>query len=191
MMRGRQIRSWGMLAAGLAIGLAVGGALTTGLVLGRGAAPQTAGLPALGDLRLQAMASHGSDSFAIATGEIDGEVEGLFTLDFLTGDLQCYVINPRTGVAGGWFKTNVAKDLPPEGSKKPNYLLATGTIRVQGSSGNQRPAGSLCYVVDANTGNAAAYSFFWAQTAAASGAAQASEMRAIGKWKTRTVGVRE
>src|SRR5262245_53709809 len=140
MLRTRKIRTWGTLAAGVVIGLAVGGALAAGVVIGRWNSADSAG-----DLRLKAMAAQSNDNFAIATGVIDDEVEGLFTLDFLTGDLQCYVVNPRTGALGGWFKTNVAKDLPPEGGNpKPNYLLVTGTIQVQGSSGNQRPAGSLC-----------------------------------------------
>src|SRR5262245_29480948 len=151
MLRTRKIRTWGTLAAGVVIGLAVGGALAAGAVIGRWNSADSAG-----DLRLKAMAAQSNDNFAIATGVIDDEVEGLFTLDFLTGDLQCYVVNPRTGALGGWFKTNVAKDLPPEGTKKPAYLLVTGTIQVQGTSGNARPAGSLCYVVDGNTGNAAA-----------------------------------
>ena len=181
-------RTWVTLVAGVAIGLTIGGALAAGVALGRRTA---ADAPPLGGLKLQAMASHGSDSFAIATGPVDDEVEGLYTLDFLTGDLQCFVINPRTGTVGGWFKTNVAKELPPEGSKKPNYLMATGRFVAQSASGNQRPAGCVCYVVDANTGNVGAYSFFWNKSALASGAAQAMEMRPVGKWKSRSVNLRD
>jgi hypothetical protein len=186
MLRIRKIRTWGTLAAGVAIGLTLGGALAAGVVIGRWNSADGAG-----DLRLNAMAAQSNDNFAIATGVIDDEVEGLFTLDFLTGDLQCYVVNPRTGALGGWFKTNVAKDLPPEGTKKPAYLLVTGTIQTQGATGNQRPAGSLCYVVDGNTGNAAAYSFPWGKSYSAQGQAQSTPMITVGKWKTRTVGVRE
>jgi hypothetical protein len=178
-----------VLAGGVAIGLAVGGALALGVALGRWG--QTAAGPNVNELRLKAMAAQANDNFAVATGVIDDEVEGLYTLDFLTGDLQCYVVNPRNGALGGWFKTNVAKDLPPEGSKKANYLLVTGTIQVQGASGNQRPAGSLCYVVDGNSGNAAAYSFPWGKSMVAQGVQQMTPMITVGKWKTRTVGVRE
>ena len=185
----RRRRAIGLLAAGVTIGLAVGGALALGTAMGRRA--DTAAAPALGDLRLRAMAAQGNENFAVATGVIDDEVEGLYTLDFLTGDLQCFVVNPRNGALGGWFKTNVAKDLPPEGSKKPGYLLVTGTIQTQGASGNQRPAGSLCYVVDANSGNAAAYSFLWGKAMVAQGVTQSAPMITVGKWKTRAVGVRE
>ena len=187
----RRFRRWGMLVAGMAIGLAIGGAMTAGVVLGRRTAQPVAGAANLSDMRLKAMASHGNDSFAVATGVIDDEVEGLYTLDFLTGDLQCYVVNPRNGALGGWFKTNVSKDMMLEGSKKPNFLLVTGTIQVQGASGNARPAGCLCYVVDGNTGNVAAYSFPWGKSMVAGGVPQSSPMTTVGKWKTRTVGVRD
>jgi hypothetical protein len=179
-----------MLAVGLAVGLAIGGALTAGVVLGRRSAAPAAAAPALGDLQLKALASHGSDSFAIATGMVDNEFEGLYTLDFLTGDLQCFVIGRNMAVSG-WFKTNVAKELPPEGSKKPNYLISTGRVSIQGTYGNQRPAASICYVVDANTGNVAAYCFPWNASRNATGAAQFTEMTSVAKWKSRSVNLRE
>jgi hypothetical protein len=178
-------RSWGMLAAGLALGLTIGGATTVGVLLGQ--RNQAAGMPNLSELKLKAMATHGSDTYAIATGSVDDDVEGLYTLDFLTGDLCCFVINPRTGKFGGLFKTNVAAHLGAEKGKKPSYLLATGMINVQGYGGNQRPAASLCYVVDANTGDVAAFSFPWAKSATAAGIGQLTEMTLVGKWKTRDI----
>lgn len=179
-------RTWGVLAGGIAIG----GALALGVACGQWG--RTAAGPNFGDLPLRAMAAHGNDNFAIATGTVDDEVEGLYTLDFLTGDLQCFVVNPRNGALGGWFKTNVAKDLQMDaGNKKANFLLVTGTIQTQGYSGNQRPAGSLCYVIDGNTGNAAAYSFPWGKSMIAQGVPQSTPMVTVGKWKTRSVGVRE
>jgi hypothetical protein len=174
-----------MLVAGLVLGLAIGGGIAVGVLLGQRNAT-VAGLPGLGDLQLKAMASHGTDTFAIATGPVDDDVEGLFTLDFLTGDLSCFVINPRNGAFGGMFKANVANVLSVEKGKKPSYLMATGTINVGGGSGGQRPAASLCYVVDANTGEVAAFTFPWAKTATTAGIAQATEMRLVGKWKARS-----
>src|SRR2546423_472901 len=110
MLRGRRFRSGGMLAAGFILGLTLGGAVALGVLLGqRSTSP--AGMPSLAELKLKASASHGSDTFAIATGYVDEDVEGLYTLDFLTGDLQCFVVNPRNGAMGGWFKTNVASVL--------------------------------------------------------------------------------
>jgi hypothetical protein len=187
MLSGQRIKAWGMLALGLVLGLAIGGGMAIGILLTpRG----VAGLPGLGDLQLKAMASHGSDTFAIATGPVDDDVEGLFTLDFLTGDLNCFVVNPRNGAMGGWFKANVANVLSVERGKKPSYLIATGTINTAGSYSGARPAASLCYVVDANSGEVAAFTFPWAKAATTAGVQQASEMRLVGKWKARSVDLR-
>jgi hypothetical protein len=192
MWRARRNRSWLLAGAGLVVGLAIGGALAAGTYLGLTAGDNRA-LPALEELRLKAVASHGGEAFAIATGPIDEEVEGMFCLDYLTGDLQCFVINPRTGQIGGWFKTNVARDLPVEKGKKPAYLLTTGGMdwTSAGIGGNSRPAASLCWVADANTGIVAAYSFPWTKAVAAAGAAQAQQMTLVFTRKTRTVEFRE
>ena len=112
MIRTRRWKSWATLSAGIVIGLAIGGALAAGIWLGKGA--DRAPLAELEDLKLQAMASHGGETFAIATGPVDDQVEGLYALDYLTGDLQCWVFNPRTYKLAGWFKTNIAKDLSTE-----------------------------------------------------------------------------
>jgi hypothetical protein len=179
-----------MLAAGLALGLLIGGSMTFGVLIGQ-QHNSPAGLPGLEELRLKAMASHGADTFAIATGRVDDEVEGLFTLDYLTGDLQCYVVNPRNGQLGGWFKANVANDLSVERGKKPHYLIATGEIQIAGAYGNQRPAATLCYVADANTGEVACYTFPWTKTATAVGVVQAQPMTLVYKWKARSVAIRK
>jgi len=178
------------LAAGLLVGLSIGGALAAGVWIGNHSSggPQAA----LNELRLKASASHGSDTLAIATGPIDDEVEGLFCLDCLSGELQCVVINPRTGGLGGWFKTNVVNDLPVEKGKKPAYLMVTGQIQTRGGTyGNARPAGSLVYVADANTGMIAVYTFGWAKGMSAAAVTQASDMKLLYKGKARGFTVRE
>ncbi len=184
MLRGLRGQMWGMLAVGLLVGLAIGGSMSLGLLVGK----QTAMLPdsVLAELRLKAAASHGSDTFAIATGPIDDEVEGLYTLDFLTGDLSCFVINSRTASFGGGFKSNVSGILGSEKGKKPNYLMVTGQINTVGGYNGGRPAACLCYVVDANTGAAAAFTFPWTKAMATSGQPQGGQLTAIGPWKVRS-----
>jgi hypothetical protein len=185
MLLGRRTKSWALLTAGVVIGLAIGGGLALGLIIGQ----RNATLPdsVLAELKLKAMASHGSDTFAIATGPVDDDVEGLYTLDFLTGDLSCFVVNARNGAFGGLFKTNVAAMMGAEKGKKPNYLMVTGQINAVGNYGGARPAACLCYVVDANTGDVAAFSFPWTKAATSAGVTQATEMRLVGKWKVRNI----
>src|SRR4051812_14527403 len=177
MLRGLGTNRWGMLAIGLLLGLAIGVATAAIALHQRG--PAMTMMPSLAELQLKASASHGAETFAVATGHVDDDVEGLFALDFLTGDLQCLVVNPRNGMLGGWFKSNVSAALAPEKGKKPSYLLVTGQINVAGGYGGQRPAASLCYVVDANTGEVAAFTFPWAKAMTTAGVAQASEMRLV------------
>jgi hypothetical protein len=185
MWRGQRFKALGLLAAGLLLGLMIGGAMG---VLFSKRSPKLAASAGLKDLQLKAMASHGTDTFAIATGPIDDNIEGLFTLDFLTGDLQCFVINPRNMSVGGIFRSNVANHLGVERGKKPNYLMTTGTLNV---SGGARMAASICYVVDANTGAVAAFGFPWAKAMTTAGAPQAAEMTVLGKWKARSVELRQ
>ena len=177
MLRARGIQTWGLLAACVLSGLLAGSWLER-----RGQA-----LPDLADLKLRAMATHGGESFAIATGPVDGKVEGLYTLDYLTGDLQCFVFNHQNYKLAGWFKTNIAKDLAPERGKKPSYLLSTGVINSTATYSNFKPAGCICYVADANTGQVACYTFPWAEAARGAGVPQAEEMSLIYKWKTRNL----
>ena len=65
---------------------------------------------------LQAATATVGGSFAIATGMIDSDVEGLFVLDFVTGDLQCAVLNFRTGKFNAVFRANVLQDLGSGGA---------------------------------------------------------------------------
>jgi len=177
------------LAVGLVLGLSIGGAVVVGVLVGQ--RNSAAALPGFEELRLKATATHGGETFAVATGHVDEDVEGLFTLDFLTGDLQCFVVNLRTRSIGGLFRTNVTAALNAEKGKKPNYLLVTGDAASIGNVGGQRPAAALCYVVDANSGDVAAFSFFWNKSAMSSGTPQPGEMLLVGKWQARNVNLRQ
>jgi hypothetical protein len=179
-------RSWMFLVAGLVIGLAIGGAMTAGTVIGMRAGSGHAA--ALDELKLRASASSGAETFAIATGQIDGEVEGLFCLDYLTGDLSCFVISPRNPRQfAGLFKTNIVKELPPEKGKKPAYVMVTGGINIRGPNAPS----SVVYVADANSGAWAAYSFAWVKSASSAGLTQAQPMVTIAAGKARELTLRE
>ena len=76
-----------MLIVGLSAGLLLGvGMLTGALVTIAHLNSDTQRMP---EVVLNATASHSGETFAMATGPIDSDVEGLFVLDYLTGELQC------------------------------------------------------------------------------------------------------
>ncbi len=149
--------------AGLTLGLLVGvGMLIGALAAGRGTS-STLEIPA--EL-LHASASDSSNTMAIATGLITDEMEGLVVLDFITGELRLQVLNSRTGSPAGVYQHNVATDLGVQQGKQPRYLLVTGGARFRNMiGGNIRPANSMIYVADANTGRYAAYVVPWNKAA--------------------------
>lgn len=192
MLRVRRYRSYMLLAAGLSVGLAIGGALAAGVYVGRQS--ELLDQAALTELRLKASASHGSDTFAMATGDIADGVEGLFCLDYLTGELSCFVINPRSGQPGGLFQTNVTNDLKADKStgKKPSYVLVTGQFQARGGSySGSTIASSLVYVADANEGTVAVYGMPWNKQVANAAAAQGGKLIKLYSGKVRSIGIRD
>lgn len=83
-------------------------------------------------------------------------------LDYLTGDLTCFVLNPRSTKFNAMFRTNIWKELPPTKGKKASYVMCTGGWNpLKGGEGGGRPADCVVYVADCNTGGFVAYSFPW------------------------------
>ena len=77
----------------------------------------------------------------------------------LTGQLQCVVLDRRTGWQICHYSHNVINDLGVDQSqKKPQYLMVTGLSPAPGDPGGLR---ACSYVADANTGNAVAYFLPW------------------------------
>ncbi|MCL4207572.1 MAG: hypothetical protein KJ000_34235 [Pirellulaceae bacterium] len=175
---------------GLGLGLLVGVGMMVGTLTALTHQPVVSLTPP--PTLLHATGSHSGESMALATGQIDEDVEGLFVLDYLTGDLQCYVMNPRTFTWGGVFKYNVVRDLGIEQGKKPNYAMVTGAVVFQrGAAARQTPALCAVYVADANTGNFAAYGLGWDRTAARGGVPQQGTLSLLGVGKARTLEIRE
>lgn len=164
----------GIFAAGVAMGLSLATTGAIGYFLGVSSqqtaqtASQSLGengmsIPALTPEMLQAAASHGGENMAIATGAVGDEAEGFFALDFISGTIQGFVINPRRGGITGKYMFNVQEVLGGP-SKNPQYLLVSGTARLSASSQS-----SILYVVNTNTGLYAALGVPWDKTLEASG----------------------
>ena len=60
------------------------------------------------DSPAHAVATSQIDSFAVCTGAVDDEGEGVFFLDSLTGDLKGAALNPQNGKFTALFGANVA-----------------------------------------------------------------------------------
>lgn len=171
-------------AAGLTLGLA----LLAGYMLGVSRSEPTVQLP---DVQLKAMSGYGAENFGMVTGPIDDDGEGVFLLDYTTGDLTCWVINPRTGLYGAGFKRNIVADLKVEKGKKPSFIMATGVLTFRGFAGPIRPANCVVYVCDANSGRFGAYAVPWAPGAAPAGVLQINELKLLNVGEARGVEVRK
>jgi hypothetical protein len=190
MLRQLQKPSAWMLLVGLAMGLLVGIGMMIGTLATRWTLPASG--PSLSETLLHASGSHSGKSMAMATGLIDEEAEGLFTLDYLTGDLQCYVLNPRYATQwSGIFKYNVVQDLGIEQGKEPNYVMVTGQTQFVRGTGTQTPAMCVLYVMDANSGNFAAYGLAWNRTMARGPQTQTGTLARLQMGKARTLELRQ
>lgn len=105
---------------------------------------------------LHAVATDRQENFAIATGHMDGENEGIFFLDMLTGDLKGAVVNPFRRNIGYVYQINVFKDLEVDASKNPKFLMVTGTLEMRPDGSNQYAQGVI-YVAEVTTGKMVCY----------------------------------
>lgn len=128
------------------------------------------------------------EAMSLATGLISNDVEGLFVLDHLTGNLSCIVLSPRNGQAGGsLFSTNVNNDLGAAKAGKKDFLMTTGYINavVGGRVGQLRPADCVVYVADGNTGQVAGYTLQYNRTFIENGQGQGGQLRLVWKGASR------
>ena len=103
-----------------------------------------------------AMSSLAYQSFAVCTTPVDANTEGLFILDFETGDLTGGVLSPN-GKFASTYRHNVLEDLGIEiGTvKNPRFMIVPGMAKV--GAGSARMAQSVLYVTDSATGVTVAY----------------------------------
>jgi hypothetical protein len=131
------------------------------------------------ELPLSASGTAVVERFAVATGPVDDQVEGLFILDSLTGELQCLVMNVRNAKFGGKFRTNVMQDLGIVPRQDAQFALVTGQADFARAGRVSRVGSSVAYVVDPTTGTYAAYALRWRPEVAAAGREQAGTLEVL------------
>ncbi len=130
---------------------------------------------------LHAVSTDRSDTYAMATGPVDTEVEAVYLLDFLTGDLGAFVLGKKPGTWTGFYRTNVSRDLGVDPQKNPKYMMVTGIAGLRHAGGTrQLPSTSVCYVAEASSGRLAAYAIPWSANMYSSGQGQKAELVLVG-----------
>ena len=114
---------------------------------------------------LHASATHGEESFALATGEVEMGLEGVFFLDMVTGELTGYVINPNTRKFTTRYKHNILKDMGE--ISKPRFLMVTGTADLRQGARRRADRASIVYIAEMNSGKFLAYAVPWVPARAA------------------------
>ena len=109
----------------------------------------------------QAVATHGQDGFALATGLLDTNVEGVYFLDCLTGVLRGSVLNVYNGQFTASFEANVLNDMHLDTVKNPKFLMVTGLANLRRGPTQFQPGESVIYVAEVSSGMLAAYAVRW------------------------------
>jgi hypothetical protein len=165
-------------SAVLVVGVAIGIALAA---IWHGAA----GVP-----RAYASATHGADNFAIATGLVDDNIEALYFLDYLTGDLRAAVISRRNGIFTGFFQHNVMGDFAGI-TESPRFLMVTGLADLPRGAGPSQLGQSLIYIAEATSGQVFAYALPYSSTLNAAGRPQVGGFLKVGGGSFRDAFVRD
>jgi hypothetical protein len=151
----------------------------------------TAGLHGVTSVpQAHAVATSGSDNFAIATGFVDDQIEGLYFLDFLTGDLRCAIVNRRNATFSAYFQYNVLADFPGV-NDKPRFLLVTGLADLPRGRGATQIGRSLVYVAEATSGRIAAYAVPYNSTLLNAASPQTGTFIPIARGSVRDAFVRD
>ncbi len=142
-------------------------------------------------LKLHAASAARGKSISLATGWIDESVEGIYILDHMTGNLQCWVLSPKTGKISGVYTANVNVGLETDVAGEKDYVMSTGSFVFSGgSSGARVPARSVVYVAEGNSGNVAAFGLQYDKaTIRRGGGVDNGTLELIGKAPARGAGV--
>lgn len=91
-------------------------------------------------------------------GGVRDNLEGVFVLDFLTGQITGGVLSSKTGTFLHGYAYNVAADFQIDPNKQPNYAIVTGNTGLV-SRGRVTMATGVIYVGELNSGLVIAYGF--------------------------------
>jgi hypothetical protein len=110
---------------------------------------------------LHATATDRVEAFAMASGYVDEDVEAVYFLDFLTGDLNAVVIGKQSGHFTGYFKANVIADMGIDTAKSPRFMMVTGNVDLRRAGTRMQYSKAAVYVAEITTGKVAAYAVPW------------------------------
>jgi hypothetical protein len=139
---------------------------------------------------LHATATHGQDNFAICTAPMDQDVEAVFILDDVTGDLKGAALNVQMRRLYTGFEYNVLRDLPAPSSKNPKYRIVSGIANIRQNIQAGPLANSVLYVAEVNSGQMAVYGIPWLSGRANAAMQVKTTLVLLDRWQFRTTPIR-
>jgi len=143
------------------------------------------------NVMVDASATHGQENWAIATGMIGNGIEGLYFLDYLTGDLRAVLLNRRTARFSGFYQYNIQNDFNLTASKNPKFLMVTGLVEVPRGRGPTQIGNSAIYIAEATTGQVNAYAIQWSSAMYAAGKTEQGTFARLDGAQLRTTFIRD
>ena len=100
------------------------------------------------------------EQFGIATGFIDDGLEGVYVLDFMTGQLQALVIHRQLQKFAARYVRNVSGDFGLTLDDNPQYVMVTGNADLrQSARRGQYATRGVLYVAELESGQICVYTF--------------------------------
>lgn len=96
-----------------------------------------------------------------AAGILD-PMDGVFILDFLTGQLKGAVLNRGKQAFAAFYIRDLAKDFGVAGDEDPHYCIVTGYSQMNAQQGPAYASGVL-FVGELTSGKVVAYAFPWVE----------------------------
>jgi len=120
-------------------------------------------------------------TYAIATGKVNEEVEAVYLLDLVTGELTGFVIGSGRMGFQTVYRRNVLPDFQLDPAKNPQFMMVTGLVNIKPGEGVQKhavradkgkqekgnqehltkPSVAAVYVAETTTGSVWAYVIPW------------------------------
>jgi hypothetical protein len=139
---------------------------------------------------LHAVATDRADTFAICTAPVDEDVEAIYFLDFLTGELKAAVLSPQLGKFAALYQTNLIQAMGIDATKNPRYLLVSGIANLRRGTARPRFSQGLVYVAEVNSGRIAVFAIPWAREAINAGKPVSGQLIYLDAWQCRTAAIR-
>jgi hypothetical protein len=129
------------------------------------------------------------ENFAICTGPVSDDLEGVFVLDSVAGQLQAFILDPQTGQFSLRYARMIGQDMGVANAANGRYVMVTGFANISPrATGGQRSSQCVLYVAELSSGNLGAYTLPFAGRSGAGVAAV--DFLPLHRIQFRQVGVR-